>query len=199
MIGILTAVRWHLFVILICISTMTNDVEHLFICLLAICFSSLENVYSTPEHISEKKHKKRFQCSPMFIASLFTIAKIWKHEVSINIWMYKEATIRTGHGATVWNLGKEYNKAVYCHSHYLAYMQSTSCKMPGWMNHKLESILLGEITISVLQMIPLEWQKMKGNWGASWCGWKKRVKKMAWNLTLIKLWSWHPIPSLHGK
>ena len=44
-------------------------------------------------------------------------------------------------------LGKIYVKAVYCHSFYLAYMQSTSCKMPGWMNHKLESRLLGEISI----------------------------------------------------
>ena len=31
-------------------------------------------------------------------------------------------------------LGKEYNKAVYCHLAYLTYMQSTSCKMLGWMN-----------------------------------------------------------------
>ena len=35
-------------------------------------------------------------------------------------------------------LGKEYNKALFCHSAYLAYMQCTSYKMPGWMNHKLE-------------------------------------------------------------
>ena len=35
--------------------------------------------------------------------------------------------------------GKEYVKAVYCHTGYLTYMQSTSCKMPGWMKHKLES------------------------------------------------------------
>ena len=35
-------------------------------------------------------------------------------------------------------LGKEYIKAVYCHPAYLTYMQSTLCKMPGWMNHKLE-------------------------------------------------------------
>ena len=47
-------------------------------------------------------------------------------------------------------LGKEYNKAVYCQSAYLTSMQNTSCKMPGWMDHKLESRLLGEIsTISV--------------------------------------------------
>ena len=42
-------------------------------------------------------------------------------------------------------LGKEYVKAVYCHPDYLTYMQSTSCEMPGWMKHKLESRLLGEI------------------------------------------------------
>ena len=43
-------------------------------------------------------------------------------------------------------LGKEYYiKAVYCHPAYLTSMQSTSCKMPGWMKHKLESRLLGEI------------------------------------------------------
>ena len=42
--------------------------------------------------------------------------------------------------------GKEYVKAVYCHPAYLTYMQSTSFEMPGWMNHKLESRLLGEIS-----------------------------------------------------
>ena len=44
--------------------------------------------------------------------------------------------------------GKEYDKAVYCHPAYLTYMQSTSCEMPGWMKHKLESRLLGEISIT---------------------------------------------------
>ena len=41
--------------------------------------------------------------------------------------------------------GKEYVKAVYCHPAYLTYMQSTSLEMLGWMKHKLESRLLGEI------------------------------------------------------
>jgi len=45
-------------------------------------------------------------------------------------------------------LGKEYVKAVYCHSAYLTYMQSTSCEMLGWMIHKLESRFLGEISIT---------------------------------------------------
>ena len=42
-------------------------------------------------------------------------------------------------------LGKEYVKAVYCHSAYLTYMQSTSCEMLDWMKHKLESRLPGNI------------------------------------------------------
>ena len=53
-------------------------------------------------------------------------------------------------------LGKEYVKVVYCHLVYLTYMRSTSCEMPGWMTHKLESRLQGEIsTTSDMQMIPL--------------------------------------------
>ena len=43
---------------------------------------------------------------------------------------------------------KEYVKAVYCHHAYLTYMQSTSCKMPGWMKLKLESKSLREISIT---------------------------------------------------
>ena len=45
-------------------------------------------------------------------------------------------------------LGKKYIKVVYCHPAYLTYMQSTSCKMLGWMKHKLESRLPGEISIT---------------------------------------------------
>ena len=58
--------------------------------------------------------------------------------------------------------GKEYVKAVYCHLACLTYMQSTSCKMLGWMKHKLESRLPGEISItSDMQMTPPSWQKVK--------------------------------------
>ena len=51
------------------------------------------------------------------------------------------STVRTG-----FKLAKEYVKAAFCHSAYLTYMQSTWCKMPGWMKHKLESRLQGEIS-----------------------------------------------------
>ena len=61
-------------------------------------------------------------------------------------------------------LGKEYDKAVYCHPAYLTYMQSTSCEMSGWMKYKLESTLPGEISVtSDMQMTPPLWQKVKRN------------------------------------
>ena len=60
--------------------------------------------------------------------------------------------------------GKEYIKAVYCHPAYLTYMQSTSCEIPGWMKHKLESRLQGEISVTLdMQMTPPLWQKAKRN------------------------------------
>ena len=63
---------------------------------------------------------------------------------------------------TASSLRKEYVKAVYCHPAYLTYTQSTSCEMLGWMKHKLESRLPGEISItSDTQMIPPFWQKAK--------------------------------------
>ena len=75
------------------------------------------------------------------------------------------ATVRIGHEQLPGSkLGKEYDKAVYCHCVYLTCMQSISCEMQGWMNHKLESRLMGEIaTISDMQMIPPLWQKAKRN------------------------------------
>ena len=59
-------------------------------------------------------------------------------------------------------LGKEYVKAVYCHPAYLTYMQSTSCEMPGWVKHKLESRLPEEMPItSDMQMTPLLSEELK--------------------------------------
>ena len=51
-------------------------------------------------------------------------------------------------------LGKEYVKTLYCHSAYLIYIQSTLYEVLGWMKHKLESRLQGEISITPdVQMI----------------------------------------------
>ena len=61
-------------------------------------------------------------------------------------------------------LGKEYVKAIYCFPAYLTYMQSTSWEMLGWMKHKLESVLLGEVAeTSDMQMTPSLWPKAKKN------------------------------------
>ena len=65
-------------------------------------------------------------------------------------------------------LRKGYVKAAYCHPAYLTYMQSASCEILGWMKHKLESRLLGEISItSDTQMTPPLWE------------WKRKVKRLA--------------------
>ena len=54
--------------------------------------------------------------------------------------------------------GKEYLKAIYCHPAYLTYMQSISYEVLGWMKNKLESRLLGEISItSDMLMTPPLW------------------------------------------
>ena len=59
--------------------------------------------------------------------------------------------------------GKEYVKAVYCHTAYLTYMQSTSCKIAGWMKHKLELRLPGEVSItSDMQMTLPYGRKQRG-------------------------------------
>ena len=62
------------------------------------------------------------------------------------------------------HMAKEYVNAVYCHPAYYISMQSTSYEMLGWMKHKLESRMLGEIPItSDMQMTPPLWQKVKKN------------------------------------
>ena len=75
--------------------------------------------------------------------------------------------------------------------------------MPGWMKYKLESTLLGEISItSDMQITPPLWQKAKRNYRASMQV-KEESKKAkmvkCWNITLKKWRSWHLVPSLHGK
>ena len=77
----------------------------------------------------------------------------------------QEATVRTGHGTTYWfQIGKEYVKAIYRHPAYLTYMQSTSCEMPSWMKHKLESRLPVEVSVtSDKQRTPCLWHNVKKN------------------------------------
>ena len=93
---------------------------------------------------------------------------------------------------------KKYIKAVYCHPAYLTYMRSTSCEMPGWMKHKLESRLLGTISItSDMQMTPPLWQKAERNLKSLVMKVKEESEKAGKNSTFKKGRSWHLV--LHGK
>jgi len=80
-----------------------------------------------------------------------------------NLYASQEATVRTGHGITDWfQIGRGIHQAIYCHPAHLTSMQCTSCEMSGWMKHRLESRLPGEISItSDMQMTPPLWQKAK--------------------------------------
>ena len=81
-----------------------------------------------------------------------------------NLYAGQEATELDMEQQTGSKQEKEYIKAVYCHLAYLTYMQSTSWETLGWMKHKLELRLPGEISItSDMQMTPPLWQKAKNN------------------------------------
>ena len=96
--------------------------------------------------------------------------------------------------------GKGYIKAVYCHPAYLTYMQNTSCKISGWMKHKLESRLPGEISItSNTQVTPSLWQKAKEELRNLLMKVKEESEKVGLKLHIQKTKIMHPVPSLHGK
>ena len=98
-------------------------------------------------------------------------------------------------------LGKEYVKAVYCHLAYLTYMQNTSCKMPDWMKHKLESRLQGVSNINnlgyadVTTLMAESEEELKSLLMKV----KEEREKVDLKLNIQKTRSWHLVPSLHGK
>ena len=96
-------------------------------------------------------------------------------------------------------MGKEYIKVIYCHLAYLTYMQNTSCEMPGWMKHKLESRLLREISITNNLRYADDTTLMAES--------KEELKSLLMkvkeesekaDLTFRKHRSWHLAPSLHS-
>ena len=124
-----------------------------------------------------------------------------------NLYASQEATVRTmdcfqngNNNMEQWTgskMGKEYVKTVYCHPDYLIYMQSTSCEMPGWMKHRLESRLPGEISIaSKMQMTPLM-PESEEELKSLLMKVKEESEKAGWKLKKLRLW--HPVPSFHGK
>ena len=90
-----------------------------------------------------------------------------------NLYAGQEATVKTRHGTEWFQIGKDVCQSSTLSPCLFKFLQSTSCKMMGWMKHKPESRLPGEISImSDTEMIPPLWQKVKKNWRASW--WSER-------------------------
>ena len=91
--------------------------------------------------------------------------KLWKILKHMGIPDYLTCLLRNLYGGkTGCKLGKEYVRAIYRHPAYLTSVQSTSCKMPGWMKLKVESRLQGKTSvISDMQTTPPLWQKVKRN------------------------------------
>ena len=108
------------------------------------CFTEYVKAFDYVDHNKLQKILKKMG-KPDHLTCLLIYMQVKKQQLELDMEQW------TGS-----KLGKEYIKAVYCHPAYLTYMQSASCKMLGWMNHKLESRLPGKIsTISDMQMISL--------------------------------------------
>ena len=117
------------------------------------CFIDYAKVFDCVAHDKLWKFFKRWEYQTTWTASWEICMQVRKQQL--------EPGMEQQTGS---KLGKEYVKAVYCHPAYLTYMQSTSWETLGWMKHKLESRLLGEIPItSDMQMIPPLWQQVKRN------------------------------------
>ena len=117
------------------------------------CFIDYTKAFDYVDHNKLWKILKRWEYQTTWLAS-------WEICMQVKKWQL-EPDMEQHTGS---KLGKEYIKAIYYLPAYLIYMQSTPCKMPGWIKHKLESRLLGEISItSDMQMTPPLWQKVKRN------------------------------------
>ena len=117
------------------------------------CFIDYANAFDCVDHNDSRKFLKRWECQTTWPASWEACIQVKKQQLELNMEQQMGS-----------KLGKEYIEAVYCHPAYLTYMQSTSSEMLGWKKHKLESRLLGEISItSDMQMIPPLWHKVKEN------------------------------------
>ena len=116
-----------------------------------ICFIDYAKAFDCVDHNKLWKILKRWEYQTTWPVSWEICVQVKKQQLKLDMEQ------QTGS-----KLGKEYIKPVYCHPACLTYMQSTLCKMQGWMKPKLESILPEEISItSDTQMTLRLWQKGK--------------------------------------
>ena len=134
---------------------------------------------TSPESLKKKAFQKNiYFCFIDYAKALDCVGhnKLWKilQEMGIpdhlicllrNLYVGQEATVRTGHETTGWlKIRKGVHQGYILSLCLFTYMQSTSCEMPGWMKHKLESRWQGELSItSDMQMTPPLWWKVKNN------------------------------------
>ena len=102
-----------------------------------IWFIDCAKAFDSVDHKKLEKFFKRWEYQTTLPASWETCMQVKKQQLELDMEQW------TGS-----KLGKVYVKAVYCHPACLTYMQSTSCKMPGWKNHKLKSRFPGEMSIT---------------------------------------------------
>ena len=118
------------------------------------CFIDYAKAFDCVDHTNCGKFLKRWEYQTTLPASWEICMQLKKQQLELDM-----------EQQTASQLVKEYVKAVYCHPAYLTYMQSTSCKMLGWIKQKLESRFLGEISItSDMQMTPpygRKWRRTK--------------------------------------
>ena len=108
------------------------------------CFIDYAKSFDCVDHNKPWKILKRWEYQTTWPASWEICMQVRKQQLELDMEQQSGS-----------KLEKEYIRAVYCHCAYLTYMHNTPCEMPGWMKHKLESRLLGEIPItSDMQMTP---------------------------------------------
>ena len=97
-----------------------------------------------------------------------------------NLYADQEVTVRTGHETTdCFQIGKGVCPGCILSPCLFNFYAEYNMQNVGWMKHKLESRLLGELSItSDMQMTPLLWQKVKRDWRAPWWKWRRRLKKL---------------------
>ena len=107
------------------------------------CFIDYAKASDCVDETNGGKFLKRWEYHTTLLASWENCMEVKKQQLELDMEQLTD------------KLGKEYIKAIYCHPAYLTSMQSTSCEILGWMKHKLELRLPGEISITLdMQMTP---------------------------------------------
>ena len=97
-----------------------------------LCFIDYAKAFDCVDHNKLENSSRRWEYQATLPASWEICMQVEKQQLELD--MEKQT------GSKLW---KEYVEAVYCHPADLTYIQSTSCEMPGWRKHKLESRFLG--------------------------------------------------------